>query len=469
MPPLLRPACCGLLLLGLLAGCKDKKTETEAAPFPSTYVAARAAPVLIQNATVLTGTGESLKDADVLIQDGRIAAVRPALGTVAGATVIDAKGRYVTPGIIDAHSHLGVYATPSVWAHSDGNEMIDPVTANVWAEHAVWPQDPGFETARAGGVTSMLILPGSGNLIGGRAVVLKNVPAVTYQGMKFPGAPQSLKMACGENPKRVYGLDKKAAPMTRMGNVAGQRAAFAKAKGYLKKMEAGPVEERDLGLETLAGVLKGDILVQNHCYRADEMAVMLDVAKEFGFKISAFHHAVEAYKIADQLAAAEVCGALWADWWGFKLEAFDGIRENIAIVDSARANNARGEAVAGCAIVHSDDAYGIQRLNQEAAKAMAAGRRAGFNISEGQAMRWLSANPAKAIGILDKTGTLEAGKAGDVVIWNGTPFSAYALADQVYVDGVLQYDRAVKKAPDSDFLLGQNPPESVIAPTEVQP
>jgi len=455
MPPLLRPACCGLLLLGLLAGCKDKKTETEAAPFPSTYVAARAAPVLIQNATVLTGTGESLKDADVLIQDGRIAAVRPALGTVAGATVIDAKGRYVTPGIIDAHSHLGVYATPSVWAHSDGNEMIDPVTANVWAEHAVWPQDPGFETARAGGVTSMLILPGSGNLIGGRAVVLKNVPAVTYQEMKFPGAPQSLKMACGENPKRVYGLDGKRAPSTRMGNVAATRVAFAKAKEYQKKMEAGPVETRDLAMESLVGVLKGEILVQNHCYRADEMAVMLDVAKEFGYKISAFHHAVEAYKIADRMAAEGVCGALWADWWGFKLEAFDGIRENIALVDSARAKDAGGKELKGCAIVHSDDAYGIQRLNQEAAKALAAGRRMGLKISDAEAIGWITANPARAIGVLEKTGTLEAGKNADVVIWNGTPFSSYALADLVLIDGVVQYDRTQQKLPDSDFLLGQ--------------
>jgi len=457
-----------LVSLAALAACQDKTPEASAEPFPSTYMPAKTAPVLIRNATVLTGTGEALANADVLMQDGRISAVRPALGTVAGATVIDAKGRYVTPGIIDAHSHLGVYPTPAVWAHADGNEMVDPVTAHVWAEHAVWPQDPGFEKARAGGVTAMLVLPGSGNLIGGRAVVLKNVAATTYQGMKFPGAPHSLKIACGENPKRVYGKDKGNAPMTRMGNVAGQRAAFAKAKEYLRKMEAGPVEERDLGLETLAGVLKGEILVQNHCYRADEMAVMLDVAKEAGFRIAAFHHAVEAYKIADELASAEVCGALWADWWGFKLEAYDGIRENIALVDAARAKNAKGEPVQGCAIVHSDDAYGIQRLNQEAAKAMAAGQRMGLAITEGQAMRWLSANPARAIGIAEQTGTLEPGKAADVVIWNGTPFSSYALADQVYIDGVLQFDRAAPAPPESDFLLGSDPPAAPAAP-EAQP
>lgn len=274
--------------------------------------------------------------------------------------------------------------------------------------------------------------------------------------------------SCGENPKRVYGLEGKRAPSTRMGNVAGYRAAFAKAKAYQKKMEAGTVEERDLAMETLVGVLKGEILVQNHCYRADEMATMLDVAKEFGYQISAFHHGVEAYKIADRLAQDGVCGALWADWWGFKLEALDGIRENIALVDAARGKDAEGKEIKGCAIVHSDDPNGIQRLNQEAAKAMTAGRRMGLKITDGEAVRWITANPAKAIGILDQTGTLEAGKNGDVVIWNGTPFSSYALTDQVYIDGVLRYDRAVKTPPESDFLLGLEPPEA-SATTEAAP
>ncbi|MES2885429.1 MAG: amidohydrolase [Pseudomonadota bacterium] len=469
MKPDIRIIVSSALALGLLAGCKDDKPEAPPPPFASSYIAPSAAPILIQNATVLTGTGVQLDDADVLIQNGKISAVRKDAGTVPGATVIDAKGRYVTPGIIDAHSHLGVYASPSVWAHSDGNEATAPTTAEVWSEHSVWPQDPGFETARAGGVTSMLILPGSANLIGGRAVVLKNVPAITYQDMKFPGAPHSLKMACGENPKRVYGRDGKKAPSTRMGNVAGYRAAFAKAKEYQKKMDEGKVETRDLAMETLVGVLKGEILVQNHCYRADEMAVMLDVAKEFGYRISAFHHAVEAYKIADLLAANGVCGALWADWWGFKLEAFDGIRENIALVDAGRAKDKDSKELKGCAIVHSDDQYGIQRLNQEAAKAMAAGRRMGLKISDADAMSWLSTNPAKAIGILDQTGTLEPGKNADVVIWNGTPFSSYALADMVFVDGVMQYDRSSPKVADSDFLLGLEPPESKAATQEPQP
>ena len=454
-----RSICSGLVAaLTLLSGCKGKKVE--APPFPSTYTVPKAPAVLIEHATILTGVGTRLDDASLLIQDGKIVSVGGTIAMPEGAQRIDAKGRWVTPGLIDAHSHLGVYASPEIWATSDGNEATAPVTAEVWSEHSLWPQDPGFEAARAGGITSLLILPGSANLIGGRGTVVKNVPATTYQAMKFPNAPYSLKMACGENPKRVYGIEGKKAPSTRMGNVAGYRAAFAKAKEYQKKMDAGTVEERNLGMETLVGVLKGEILVQNHCYRADEMSTMLDIAKEFGYHISAFHHGVEAYKIADRLADEGVCGALWADWWGFKLEAFDGIRENIAMVDGAIGKNGQR----GCTIVHSDDPIGIQRLNQEAAKAMAAGRRSGFKIRDEDAIAWITANPAKAIGILDQTGTLEAGKNADLVLWNGTPFSSYARADRVFVDGVLRYDRFVAAPPESDFSLGLSPPEEDTVP-----
>jgi imidazolonepropionase-like amidohydrolase len=434
------------------------------APFSSTYAPPASPPTLIRNATVLTGTGARIDGGDVLIEDGRIKAVGTGLPVPAGAVVVDATGRWVTPGLIDVHSHLGVYASPGVKAQSDGNEATEPVTANVWAEHSVWPQDPGFETALRGGITALQVLPGSANLIGGRGVTLKNVPATTYQAMKFPGAPQSLKMACGENPKRVYG-NKGRFPSTRMGNVAGYRQAFADAQDYMEDWakydrelaqyekdkakgdeDATPPKppKRDLELETLAEVLRGHILVHNHCYRADEMATMLDIAKEFGFRISAFHHGAEAYKIADRLAEEGVCGALWADWWGFKMEAYDGIQENIAMVD---------HPPGGCAIVHSDSEEGIQRLNQEAAKAMTRGNRIGFDIPPERAIRWITSNPAKALGILDQTGTLEPGKMADVVIWNGTPFSVYALADTVFIDGVVRLDRSKPDAkPWSDFL-----------------
>ncbi len=442
-----------------------------ASAFPSTYRPIPAPPTLIRNAVVLTATagggsrGNRIDGGSVLLADGRIAAVGKDLEAPPGAVVVDAGGKWwVTPGIIDIHSHLGVEASPEVRANSDGNEATNPVTAEVWAEHSVWPQDPQFPLALAGGVTSMEILPGSANLIGGRSVTVKNVPATTVQAMKFPGAPYGLKMACGENPKRVYG-SKGRAPSTRMGNVAGYREAWAKAQAYQRKWERyldkrqrgeeAEAPERDLAMDTLVGVLNGDILVQNHCYRADEMATMIDVAREFGYKVTAFHHAVEAYKIADLLAKDDICAAMWADWWGFKMEALDGIRENIALVDHAGA----------CAIVHSDSALGIQHLNQEAAKAMAAGNRMGFGITPERAIRWLTANPAKAMGIAKQTGTLEVGKMADVVVWSGDPFSVYTRAEKVYVDGALLYDRRdPARQPKTDFELGQGSEAPGAAP-----
>ena len=462
------------LAAAVIAGCASTPSSTSpdtttgakpdagftADPYPSTYRRVMSPPVLLQGATVLTGTGSRLDSADVLMRDGRIVAVGTGIDAPADAVRVDATGKWVTPGIIDIHSHLGVYPSPGMRAHSDGNEATSPVTAQVWAEHSVWPQDPGFHAALAGGVTALQVLPGSANLIGGRGVTLKNVSAVSYQGMKFPDAPWGLKMACGENPKRVYGS--KGGPSTRMGNIAGYRAAFADAAEYMKKRNAAASKpdsdkdsggKRDLKLDTLAGAINGDIRVNIHCYRADEMAIMLDLAKEFGFKIAAFHHGVEAYKLADRLAAEGVCGALWADWWGFKMESFDGVQENIALVD---------RVPGGCAIVHSDSGEGIQRLNQEAAKVIANAGRVGITIAPEHAIRWLTENPAKAMGILEQTGTLEAGKMADVVLWNGNPFSSYAQAEQVYVDGARLYDRRDRsRQPVSDFMLGQSQPGGV--------
>ena len=460
----LSAALCGCALQGGKHAAPGATTAPAAAPtpaaafYPSTYQIPLSGATLIRNATVLTGTGTRLDNADVLIVEGKISAVGTRLTAPANATMVDGSNRWVTPGIIDIHSHLGVYPSPQVDANADGNEDTSPSTANVWAEHSVWPQDPGFRTALAGGITTLQILPGSANLIGGRSVVLKNVPSVTYQGMKFPGAAQGLKMACGENPKRVYGADKKVFPATRMGNMAGYRAQWVEAQEYLrdqqeyqKKLATGAKDakapKRDLRLDTLAGALRGDIIVHMHCYRADEMAAVLDMSQEFGYHVAAFHHAVEAYKIADLLAERGVCAAMWADWWGFKMESYDGIPENMAFVDAAPG---------GCAIVHSDSEEGIQRLNQEATKAMAYGARAGLPVPPERAIRWLTANPAKSLGLLDRVGTLEPGKMGDVVVWNGTPFSVYAQADLVYIDGALRFDRAPPElTPRSDFLLGQ--------------
>ena len=446
-----------LALGGTGAGLAGDKKEDSAAikaardfnknPYPSTYHAYPGVPTALIGATVFDGLGGRIERGTVLIADGKVVAIGGAeLAVPDGYSRIDATGKFVTPGIIDVHSHLGVYPSPSVEANSDGNEATAPTTPEVWAEHSVWPQDPGFSRAMAnGGVTSLEILPGSANLMGGRSVVLKNVYSRTVQGMKFPGAPYSMKMACGENPKRVYG-EKGRMPSTRMGNFAVNRGTWIKAQEYRAKRDAGKLESRDLAMETLAGVLDGSILIQNHCYRADEMAQVLDMGREFGYHVSAFHHAVEAYKIGDLLKESDTCAAIWADWWGFKMEAYDGIPENAGLLYKAGA----------CVVIHSDDENGIQRLNQEAAKAQGDARRIGIDIPDAEVIRWLTGNAAKAIGTDKMTGSLTAGKMGDVVLWNGNPLSVYARPEKVWVDGALLFDSSNRKRRAiSDFELGQ--------------
>lgn len=458
-----------ILLLPLLASCGHasagpaaqtpapaaaavaETTSVQRPQYPSTYRRHPNPPVLIRNATIMTAAGAEFPSGSILLRDGRIVSVGATVEAPADAVVVDGTGKYVTPGIIDDHSHLGVYAAPGTDAESDGNEATNPVTAEVWAEHSFWPQDPQIPLAIAGGITTIQALPGSANLIGGRSAVLKLIPARTVQEMKFPGAPYGLKMACGENPKRVY---RTRGPATRMGNMAGYRAAFIQAEGYRQRWDKwnrthqGDPPQRDLKLESLAEVLRGNILVQNHCYRADEMAQMLDLAHEFGFQIRSFHHAVEAYKIADLLAREGTAASVWADWWGFKEEAMDGIHENAALI----------QAAGGRVVIHSDDPGGIQRLNQEAGKAMYAGNRGGVPVTRDQALRWITANPAWVLGIDSIVGTLEPGKMADVVLWSADPFSVYARALQVYNDGWLVYDRNdPARQPRTDFELGQVP------------
>nr|WP_246357216.1 amidohydrolase family protein [Pyxidicoccus fallax] len=408
----------------------------------------------------MPATGPTIEDGAVAFVDGKIAAVgrNADVATPPGAEEVDGTGLYVTPGIIDAHSHLGVYASPSSFSNNDGNEATAPVTAEVSAQHAFWPQDPGLRRAAAGGITSLLVLPGSANLVGGRGYPAKLHFGRSAAEMRFPGARDVLKMACGENPRRVYGEGKKTAPATRMGNVAGYRQAFAQAREYMNKWddwrkkkdkkpdEVGPEPLRDLKLETLAEVLRGNILVQNHCYRADEMAVMLEVADEAGYQIRAFHHALEAYKLRDRLAEKNVGVATWADWWGFKLEAWDGIPENAALISQA----------GGKAVIHSDSEYGIQRLNQEAGKAMWRARESGILITEEEALRWVTLNPAWMMGVEDVTGSLEPGKMADVVLWKGHPLSVYARAQRVWADGVVTYDAATGPVDPSDFEVGDS-------------
>jgi imidazolonepropionase-like amidohydrolase len=471
--------------------------------------------VVIAGATLMLGTGKTLARGTIILENGKIAAVGEGdLPAPAGALILDGSGKFVTPGLIDTHSHMGVYPMIETHGTEDGNEASTPSTPDAQTADAFWPADPTLERAVAGGVTAVQVLPGSANLIGGRSLTIKLRPADSGRSMHVPGAPDGLKMACGENPKRIHGQGRHTAPQTRMGNLAGQRAAFLKAKKlqeawarwsdeesrridadskkraayereradrarrdaycreggepdpcetWRRQWREKPNEEplssqpiappdRDPGAETLAAALEGRVLVHVHCYRADDMLSMLALADELGFRVRSFHHAVEAYKIRDVLASRQIAVSTWADWWGFKMEAFDGIPENAALVSVA----------GGRAIIHSDSDEGVQRLNQEASKALAAGRSKGLDLTEEEALRWVTQNPAWALGVDHRMGSLEPGKDADVVLWNRNPFSVYALAEKVWIDGALVYERG--KARWSDFELGHDPPPPPLFP-----
>jgi imidazolonepropionase-like amidohydrolase len=436
----------------LLTGAAD--------PYQSTYQPLPRSAVVLVGATILDGVGGRIDGGDVVIDQGRILAVGKELPRPAAAIVIDAHGKWITPGLIDVHTHAGVFTMPQTSSDaeaSDVSENSSPNAANTWVEHAVRPTDPVFGRALAGGVTTLQILPGSTPLFGGVSVIVKPVPAVTVRAMKFPDAPQGLKMACGSNPKDYFG-GKGMSPNSRQGELAMMRAAFLEAQNALERRahDAGPgpggrksggghgPRESDLRVETLMAVLEGHLRVHMHCYRADDMANMIALSHEFGFHIAAFHHAAEAYKIAPLLASEGICVAGWPDWWGFKREAEDGIRENVAFVDAA----------GGCAMMHSDIPILGDRLNTEAAKAAAAGMRAGLSLPPQRAIRWITSNPAKALGLEDRIGRIGAGMNADVVVWSGDPFSVYTRAEKVFIDGALAFDASQPRR-DSDFELGR--------------
>ena len=480
-------------ILLLSAACRPpaKAMEASCPPLPAAEQAgvstdtapARATPkpIFLRGATVWTAAGQVLPQTDVLLEGGLIKAVGQGLEVPDGARVLEGKGKHLTPGIIDPHSHIGVYPAPGgLVGHGDGNEVGKPISASVRVEDAIWPQDPGIPRALEAGVTALHVIPGSANLIGGEGLVIRPLPGRSARDLALAGAPRTIKMACGENPKRVYA--EKGGPFTRMGNVARVRAAFQMAREYtrdLKRHEqalaqwmkrreercsgqgpAGQGDDKDdmppappkvdPELATIAGILSGELKVHMHCYRADEMSVMMELARSFGFSIAAFHHATEAYKVRDRLRAAGTGAVVWINWWGFKAEAMDAIPEAAALLTGAGVT----------AALHSDSALVIQRLNQEAALAYHRGRDAGLKITEDQALQLVTRGPARLLGIDKLTGSIEVGKLGDLVLWDGHPFSILSRTSAVLVEGRIAYRRgarAGRAGRPTDFELGTVP------------
>jgi imidazolonepropionase-like amidohydrolase len=385
--------------------------------------------VVIKNATVMTVTHGNITNGSIYIKDGKIAAVGETVNAPAGTTVIDAGGKYLTPGIVDSHSHIAL--------DDDVNEATSPITPHMMMKDAFDYQDKAIYRALAGGVTTSLLLHGSANMIGGQAVVIKHKYGDSRDAMLFPNAPRSIKFASGENPKRVYG-SRDQLPSTRMGNFAVQRQALIEAQEYMRewdgyndKVKRGDKDatppKRDLKLEALADVLRGKIMVQIHIYRADEMLTEIAIAKEFGYKIRAFHHALEAYKVADQVAGNDIAIATFADWWGYKQEAWDAIPWNAVMCMR------KGVRVA----IKSDSEDYTRRLNQEAAKTIRYG-----GATEEEALKMITLNPAWIIGVDDRVGSIDVGKDADLVIWDGYPLSTTGVPEKVLIDGDVYFDRA---------------------------
>jgi imidazolonepropionase-like amidohydrolase len=402
--------------------------------------------VVIRGGTIMTASHGNIENGAVLIHDGKIAAIGASVNAPAGAQVIDASGKFVTPGIIDAHSHSAL--------DSDVNEATSPVVPHMMMKDAFDYQAKDLYRALAGGVTTEMLLHGSADMIGGQAVVIKNRYGLGRDQLLFAGAPQSIKFASGENPKRVFG-SRNQLPSTRMGNFEVMRQAFTEAREYMRDWDdynakvknndkAARAPKKDLKLEALADILRGKLLVQIHCYRSDELLTELAIAKEFGYKVRAFHHALEAYKVAPEIAAAGTGVATWPDWWGGKVEMNDGIPWNAVI---AMRN---GVKVA----IKSDSDDVVRRLNQEAGKIMRTG------ATEQEALQMITMNPAWIIGVDNRVGSLDVGKDADIVIWNAYPMSSVALADKVLIDGEVFFDRSLPGLGLTHYTPMRDNPES---------
>jgi len=386
----------------------------------------------IVHATVLTISGPQLPDTPVVVDAGKIVQVGGAVPPEV-RTIVDGTGKFLMPGLIDMHSHMGVYAWPGGTGTNDGNEAVEPFTPRVRAKDSFDPEDPALARARAGGITTIQVLPGSANMIGGQAVVLKLRQSRTVDPMVFTEAPRSIKMACGENPKRVYGgVDDADQVQTRMGEIALLRKEFQKAKEYAAARAGKTPPPDDLDLDVLADVLAGKVRVNLHCYRSNDIADWFGVADEFGFRIVTIHHALETYKVRDLLAAHGTGIATWPDWWGFKQEAFDGIPEGPALVSSA------GVPVA----THSDSSSHVQRFNIEAAKMVR------YGMTEADALESITLDPARLLGVDPWVGSIEVGKQADLALFDKYPLDGTARVVDTWVDGALVYDRAKEGTPN---------------------
>lgn len=401
--------------------------------FLTLLTSARAATFAIVHATILPVAGPPVPDGTIVVTDGKIAAVGPAVPVPAGIETIDATGMYLMPGIIDIHSHMGVYPWPDASAHGDGNEMVEAFTPRVWAGDGFDAEDPAIPRARAGGVTTIQVLPGSANLIGGQSAVVKLRPATTIGPMLFEGAPRGIKMAVGENPKRVYGVvtdDDQI--LTRMGLAAALRGEFQRALDYREARKRKDPPAKDLDLEVLLDVIDDKIRVHLHCYRTYDIDMFYRVADEYGFRVASLQHGLEAYKVRDVLAAHGTGLATFADWWGFKMEAWDAIPQNAPLVSSA------GVPVA----IHSDSASHIQRLNLEAAKMLR------YGMTELDALESITLDPARMLGIDARVGSIEVGKDADLALFDRHPFDVYGRVERTWIDGNVVYDRRKEGTPD---------------------
>lgn len=409
-------------------------STTLAALAVATAGAAQGRPTAIRGATVFPVVSAPIAGGTVVFESGRITAVGKDVPVPAGAEVVDGTGLFVLPGIVDPHSHLGVSGWPSVPATSDGAETTDAWMPHLRVVDSFDPDDPAIRRVVAAGVTTIQVFPGSAIVIGGEGAVFKLKVGGTTAEMLFPGAPRLMKMAMGENPKATF-AGRNQAPATRMGILAVLREALARGRDYRERWdrweappddERGPAPARDLKLEAMADVLRGRIRVHIHCYRKDEFLNLMALSDEFGFKIASFQHAMESYKVADELARRGIAVSVYPDAFGRKLEHWDQIPQNAAFL------NASGVLMT----LHSDFPFFAQRLHTEAAKLIRYG-----GISEADALKSITLNPAKLVGVDRWVGSLEAGKQADIAVFDRHPFDSFAKGVRTYVDGELIFDR----------------------------